>query len=152
MLTTSQVAIPVNYAVTYLLMHLGHHVLSNVLLVLNVSLDNGEGRPAHGRDEMAVQSVGRRDFNQGNSCRSKREDWPLIALTRDASQLRIDIKQNVNVVGHDLALKQETVRLLANLSDNLLELSTPATRTGRRYFGQKTTWYLHEKATFRFDR
>jgi hypothetical protein len=33
------VAIPVNYAVTYLLMHLGHHVLSNVLLVLNVSLD-----------------------------------------------------------------------------------------------------------------
>lgn len=37
------------------------------------------------------------------------------------SQLRIDIKQNVNVVGHDLALKQETVRFLANLTDNLLE-------------------------------
>ena len=36
------------------------------------------------------------------------------------SQLRIDIKQNVNV-GHDLALKQETVRFLANPTDNLLE-------------------------------
>jgi hypothetical protein len=37
------------------------------------------------------------------------------------SQLRIDIKQNVNVAGHDLARKQETVRFLANLTDNLLE-------------------------------
>lgn len=27
--------------------------------------------------------------------------------------------------------------------------STPFTRTGRRYFGHHTTWYLHEYTTFR---
>jgi hypothetical protein len=34
-------------------------------------------------------------------------------------QLRIDIKQNVNVIGHDLALM--AMRCLGNLSDNLFE-------------------------------
>jgi hypothetical protein len=33
----------------------------------------------------------------------------------------------------------------------LSRLSTPLTSSGRRYFGQKTTWYLHEKAMLRVD-
>jgi hypothetical protein len=68
------------------------------------------------------------------------------------SELRIDIKQNANVVEHDLALMQEAVRFRGNLSYSLLEpLINASNQDRRRYFGQKTT-YLHEKTTFRLDR
>jgi hypothetical protein len=54
------------------------------------------------------------------------------------SELRIDVKQNANAVGHDLALKQEAVRFLGNISYNLLErLINASNHDRRRHFRAK---------------
>ena len=69
------------------------------------------------------------------------------------SELRIDINQEVDVVGHDLGLEQDAVRFLSHFGHDLLEPPIdPLTSAWRRYFGQKTTWSLHEKTMLRFDR
>ena len=62
------------------------------------------------------------------------------------SELRIDINQEVDVVGHDLGLEQDAVRFLSHFGHDLLEPPIgPLTITWRRYFGQKTTWSFTRK-------
>src|SRR5262245_37378289 len=68
------------------------------------------------------------------------------------SELRIDINQEVEVIRYDLGLEQDAARFFSNLAMICLSRrSTPLTNTWRRYFGQKTTWYLQEKTMLRFD-
>jgi hypothetical protein len=58
-------------------------------------------------------------------------------------ELRIDINQEVELVGMT-SVEQDVVRFLSNLARIYLSRrSTPLTSTWRRYFGQKTTSYLH---------
>src|SRR5215469_946858 len=67
------------------------------------------------------------------------------------SELRIDINQEVDVVRPSVSSKRLSVSLATSAMICLSRRSTPSTSTWRRYFGQKTTWYLHEKTMLRFD-
>jgi hypothetical protein len=99
----------------------------NALLVLDVSLDNGDSRPAHRRNEIAVDPKRRKTgFQPGKFLSWQRRGWPLNSLNHAMhSELRIDIKQNVNVLGHDLALKQ---RLSVSLETSTITCLRPYQR------------------------
>src|SRR5215475_5826530 len=101
----------------------GHAASSHVLLVLDVLLDDRQRRPADSRDEIAVGPQRRqaalqpREFLSQEPRRSSFDqlDEPVNA------ELRVAFDQQVNVVGHNLDLKQLYLPLGADLRSDRFE-------------------------------
>jgi hypothetical protein len=71
--------------------------------------------------KLLVQSVGRQDFNQGNSCRGNREDRPLIALTARCTPNCGSTSSRMRTWSGMTSLSSNRLSVFGNLSDNLLE-------------------------------
>ena len=86
-----------------------------------LTTDNGEPPTVETKYEL-VQSVGSRLLSQGNSCLRKPRRSPLGQLDElvDA-ELRIDLNEQVDVVGHDLKLDQLRLGLVDDVSQDFLE-------------------------------
>ena len=92
-----------------------------------------------GGDSMSMQGLV--DLLQNDISHNEDQDMPSIKAAYDK------IEADGATVEEDLGLKRYRISAISNPSSpatshaiSLKRSSTPSTRTGRRYFGQKTTW------------
>ena len=100
-----------------------------------------------------VQSVGRRDFNDGNSDRKACEEAPLICLTArlipycGSTSIKRCTWSGMTSISITSALISADFCAMSSFKRSAIL----PTRTLRRYLGHQTTWYLHEYTTLLFD-
>jgi hypothetical protein len=117
-------------------------VLSNILLVFNLLLQDSNWRTTNSRNEIRMHPQARRSLFQM---------WKLLAKqTRTTtlhplhkfmhSELRVYFAKDMNMVGHHFQFHHLTSQFLYGLiKTSFNRLSTPFTNTLRQYFGRKTT-------------
>jgi hypothetical protein len=95
----------------------------HVLLILDVTLDNGPRCPTHGRNEVTVGPKRRKAGFKPPKLVSQQPGRPALNRLDHAmySQLRIDVDQKMDVVWHDVDLNQDAVRFLDSFGNDLLE-------------------------------
>jgi hypothetical protein len=126
---------------------------SDVLLIFDVLLDHCERCATNGADEIAA----RPKYWQACSQHLKfllHTRCPTIDAPHQPmdAELRIPVEQQMHMIWHHFHFDQ--ARLGSSHAcwiSSFRRTSIGGMRTGRRYFGQNTTWYLHENSTFRFD-
>jgi hypothetical protein len=125
-----------------------------VLLILNASFDNASGAHPRSKQSNCGSEASGGGFQSRKSFRSNREDHLLIGLEHAMySELRIDINQEVDMRSGMTTVSSKMLPVCPATSATtcLSRQSALLTSTWRRYFGQKTTWYLHKKTMLRFD-
>src|SRR5581483_1367707 len=109
--------------------------------------------PTVEQNTLFVQRVGRRDFSFGNSCRSRREDRPFTRRTNGAIPYCGSTSQRICTWSGITSISRisERVSSATPAMISLSRASIGGVRTLRRYFGQNTTWRLHEYVQLLFD-